>query len=255
MRIIFSILFFYGLYPAFSQKSNNVTDTYYAFDTNWKPSSLENATYLSLVRKSNDTTYRWYNYNIDGPLFSVETYEDDSYSILNGFVAYYDKDGMIDSSGYVKKGKRDKTWYFYTDTLSIIFQKDYEDGKLIRTIDLESKRKEDSSNEKIPEGFEEVEKEADFKGGVKSWVKYLEKNLQFPKRAENLRKSGQVMIGFAVDTDGSTKELFIVKSVELSLDMEAWRLIEISPKWDPAVQKGKNVKAYRRQPITFAFSD
>ena len=98
-----------------------------------------------------------------------------------------------------------------------------------------------------------MEKEADFEGGVKLWVEYLEKNLQFPKRAENLRKSGQVMIGFTVDTNGSTKELFIAKSVELSLDMEAWRLIETSPKLDPAIQKGKNVKAYRRQPITFAF--
>lgn len=253
MRIIFSILLCFALSPGFSQKSKKISETYYAFDANWKPSSLENADYLSLVRKLNDTTYQWYNYNIDGPLFSVETYEDENYSILNGFVAYYDKEGRIDSSGYVKKGKRHKTWYFYTDTLSIIFQKDYEDGILIGTIDLESKRKEDSRKEKIPEGFEEVEKEADFEGGVKLWVEYLEKNLQFPKRAENLRKSGQVMIGFTVDTNGSTKELFIAKSVELSLDMEAWRLIETSPKLDPAIQKGKNVKAYRRQPITFAF--
>ena len=253
MRIIFSILLGFALSPAFPQKSKKVTETYYAFDANWKSCSLENAVYLSLVRKLNDTAYQWYNYNIDGPLINLETYEDENYSVLNGFVAYYDKEGRIDSSGYVRKGMRDNIWYFYTDTLSIIFQKDYEDGKLIRIIDLESKRKEDLLKEKIPEGFEKAEKEADFKGGEKSWIKYLEKNLQFPKRAENLRKSGLVMIGFAVDTDGSTKELFIAKSVELSLDMEALRLIEISPKWDPAIQNGKNVKAYRMQPITFAF--
>ena len=253
MRILFSLLLCFLLYSAFSQKSKKATETYYAFDANWKACSLNDAVYLSFVRKLNDTTYHWYNYNIAGPLISVETYEDENYSVLNGFVAYYDKEGRIDSSGYVKKGKRDKTWYFYTDTLVIILQKDYENGKLIKTIDLVAKRKEDSLKEKLQEGFEEVEKEADFKGGVKSWIKYLEKNLEFPKRAQNMRKSGQVLIGFAVDTDGSTKELFIVKSVELSLDMEAWRLIEISPKWEPAFQKGKNVKAYRRQPITFAF--
>jgi len=252
MRLIFLILICFTLHPAYSQKSKKQIETYYLFNSNWEPCSLDSAVYLSFAKKINDTIYQTYNYHFDGPLISVETYRDENYSTLNGFIAYYDKEGRIDSSGYTKNAKRDKTWYFYTDTFSIILQKDYEDGQLIRTVDLVAKRKEDALKEKIPDGFEEVEKEADFKGGINSWIKYLQKNIQFPKRAETLNKSGQVMIGFVVDTDGSTKEIFIVKSVELSLDKEAWRLIEESPKWQPAVQKGKNVKAYRRQPISFA---
>lgn len=97
-----------------------------------------------------------------------------------------------------------------------------------------------------------VESEANFKGGIDSWKKYLQKNYHFPDRALSLDKYGKVMIEFIVDTDGSVNNLIIIQSVEFSLDKEAWRLIEESPKWQPALQNGRLVKAYRLQPITFS---
>jgi protein TonB len=66
-------------------------------------------------------------------------------------------------------------------------------------------------------------------------------------------KTGQVLIYFIVDSNGDIADVKLHKSVEYSLDQEALRLIRQSPKWEPAFQNGKNVKAYRRQPVTFSF--
>ena len=35
------------------------------------------------------------------------------------------------------------------------------------------------------------------------------------------------------------------------MEEEAMRVIKKGPKWTPAVQNGRSVKAYRKQPITF----
>ncbi len=45
--------------------------------------------------------------------------------------------------------------------------------------------------------------------------------------------------------------LILYRSVEYSIDHEALRIIFISPDWTPAVQNGRNVKTYKKQPIIF----
>jgi protein TonB len=56
---------------------------------------------------------------------------------------------------------------------------------------------------------------------------------------------------FIVNRDGKCIEVHLKKSVEFVLDQEAIRVVEQSPLWQPAVQDGKNVNAYRVQPLTF----
>jgi protein TonB len=187
-----------------------------------------------------------------GSLINIETYRDEDGTMPNGLFAYYGTDGQIDSAGYTFNGKRDSTWYFYDDTVAIWMQKDYKNGILLTTIDFNEKRKEDAKAGIKPPVLEPGEIEADFNGGTKAWIKYLENNYKFPERALQLNKKGMVKIGFAIDITGKPVYLRILKSVEFSLDKEALRLIDQSPKWKPAIQKGRKVKAFRIQPITFA---
>jgi hypothetical protein len=55
----------------------------------------------------------------------------------------------------------------------------------------------------------------------------------------------------AVNTEGVLEDIEIYKSVEFSLDEESVRMIVKSPRWTPAVQYGKKVKSYKRQPIVY----
>jgi len=252
MRAVVAILLLVIGFPAISQKSKQDNESYYIFDRNWKACKMDSAAFLSYVKKLNDSAYQWYNYYFSGPLISVETYKDKTNTVYNGFMAYYDEDGRLDSAGYARNGRRDRSWYFYTDTLSVYLQKDYDNGVLIKTIDVEEQKKEEAEQMESQHGSDVVETEAEFKGGTGAWTKYLQKNIQYPERALNLDKAGKVMMQFVIDTDGSVKDIMIAQSVEFSLDKEAWRLVEQSPIWQPALQNGKYVKAYRRQPVNFA---
>jgi protein TonB len=54
----------------------------------------------------------------------------------------------------------------------------------------------------------------------------------------------------AVDIDGSVSNIEVLSGPE-ELCEAAISTIKKSGKWKPAIQNGRNVKTYKRQPITF----
>lgn len=251
MKLQALIISLFTVSIAFSQKNKPATISYYVFDANWKACKTEDAVYFASLEKLNDTAWQWKNYNFSGPLISIETYKDEKAAIPHGYFAWFDSNGLIDSAGFTNEGKKDKTWYYYTDTLSVWQIMEYDKGKLISSKDQAMLTEERRNNDSI--GLRPGDKEAIIKGGDKAWIKYLQNNLKVPERAEKLGIGGTTRIFFMVDSDGTTKNIRVYKSVEYSLDEEAIRLIRESPKWEPAQQSGKPVKAYRIQPITYAF--
>jgi protein TonB len=234
----------------FSQKKKTEDISFYVFDASWKSCKTEDAVYFASLEKISDTAWQWKNYHFSGPLISVETYKDENTTIPNGYFAWFDARGRIDSCGYTRLGKKHDSWLFFTDSLTIWQSDKYDNGVLIErkdSITLLLEREKNDSIKEFPD-----EKEATFKGGDKGWIKYLQSNIKYPERAEKMGKTGTVKIFFMVDTDGTLKNIRLYQSVEYSLDEEGIRLLRKSPKWEPAFQNGKNVKAYRIQPVTFA---
>lgn len=250
MRFYLSLLLILVCLAVDAQKPKKDKEYFYMFDSAWNSCAAEKASYMAYVQELDDTTFRWSYYNFTGPLLSVETYRDKDAKIPNGYFAWYDRDGRIVSSGYTVNGKKDRSWYMYSDTLTVIMQYNYDNGKLIKFIDYRDR----SYRRPIPDSLP-GDKEASFKGGMGAWSGYLQRNVQFPSRARNLNKTGKVMVDFTIDTFGKVEVSRISLSVEFSLDQEAVRLIRQSKNWIPAVQMGKNVNAYRRQPVNFAIPD
>ena len=251
MKRLIPILFFLCPTTVVAQKSAAEKETYYVYDENWKPCAVDAAKYLAVVNKLNDTTFEWKYYNYTGPLVYVRTYKDQAATILNGYLAYFDTKGSIDSSGYALNGNRDSTWYFYDDTLFIWLQKEYNNGELISTINNYEKQKEDEKAGIKPPVLESGEIEAEFPGGAKAWMKYLTKDFQAPDRGTQLGIKGTTMTLFYIDTIGKVRDLRTLKSVEFSYDKAVMQIIKKSPPWNPALQKGRKVKAFRKQPFTF----
>ena len=102
--------------------------------------------------------------------------------------------------------------------------------------------------------FEKVEKEAAFPGGASAWRRFLERNLDGQVAVDNGAPIGKytVNVKFVVDVDGSISQVKVLNSVGYGMDTEAINAIKKSGKWMPAIQNGKQVKAYRTQPITFS---
>jgi protein TonB len=109
------------------------------------------------------------------------------------------------------------------------------------------KKKEDE-----PEIWTKVEIESQFPDGPAAWLRFLHKNINYPDDAINNGIGGQIMVQFIVDEEGNVSNVQAVSGPEAGgLREEAVRVIRKSGKWTAAIQNGRKVKSYKRQPITF----
>lgn len=104
--------------------------------------------------------------------------------------------------------------------------------------------------------FTVVEIDASYPGGVPAWARFLNKNLRYPDEAQQAGIQGPVMVQFIVDKEGNVSDVQAVSGpTEGGLRDEAVRVIKKSGKWVPAIQNGRNVKSYKRQPVIFKLGD
>jgi protein TonB len=217
---------------------------------------------MSVVKES-DTLYICRNYNIYGPIISWESYKDSAFETPNGLFAWYNKNGRIDSMGQVHNGKKTGEWYSdYTDSFEMKIKRFYEEGKLLKTIDYHSNMiiypngETDSLTKEIIDTTDRFP--ADFKGGIPGWTKYLQKNLVTPERLFNLSRKDTiytVTVKFTINKTGEVVDAFLLRSSEWSADKEALSILNKSPKWIPAMIKGKPVFYTHRQNISFRMSN
>jgi protein TonB len=119
-----------------------------------------------------------------------------------------------------------------------------DEGKQI----VEVKKEEDEN--KI---FDKVEIEASFPGGDSKWRRYLETNCNGQVASDEgaLEGTYTTVIQFVVDKEGNISDVRALTNHGYGMEQEAMRVIKKGPKWTPAIQNGRQVKAYRKQPITF----
>lgn len=96
------------------------------------------------------------------------------------------------------------------------------------------------------------EEQASFPGGMKAWRKFLQKNLKYPKQAKRMNLSGTVMLSFIVNKEGIISNIEVIREVGGGCDEEALRVLGLSPKWNPGLQRGRPVKS--RMNIRIVFS-
>lgn len=98
--------------------------------------------------------------------------------------------------------------------------------------------------------FMKVEIESEFPGGQQEWVNFLQQNLTYPGKAVRKRIQGMVMLQFIVCTDGTVCNIEAVEGPE-ALRKSAIETLKKTPNWKPAIQDGKYVKSYKKQPIVY----
>ena len=114
--------------------------------------------------------------------------------------------------------------------------------------------------------FTKVEIDAEFPGGTNGWTRYVTREIE--RNIDELQddgRSGTVVVLFIVDNQGAVSEVRALPCGEAGvgnclppnskLAEIAVNAIRKGPKWKPAVQNGRNVKAYRRQPVTFQLAE
>lgn len=112
---------------------------------------------------------------------------------------------------------------------------------------VEAPKKEEEDWDKT---FTKVEIESEYPGGASAWQRYLNKNLRYPEAAIESEIQGTVVVQFIVDKAGQVSDVEAISGPKELRD-EAVRVIKKSGTWTPAVQNGRQVKSYKKQPIVF----
>jgi TonB family C-terminal domain len=112
---------------------------------------------------------------------------------------------------------------------------------------VEAPKKEEEDWDKT---FTKVEIESEYPGGAAAWQRYLNRNLRYPQEAIDNEVQGAVVVQFIVDKEGNVSDVEAISGPQ-ELRGEAVRVIKKSGKWTPAVQNGRQVKSYKKQPIVF----
>lgn len=98
--------------------------------------------------------------------------------------------------------------------------------------------------------FLKVEVESEFPGGLNGWSEFLQQNLTYPRKAVRKEIQGTVVLQFIVCTDGTVCDIEAISGPE-ELREAAVAALKKTPNWIPAIQDGRNVKSYKKQPIVY----
>jgi TonB family protein len=82
-----------------------------------------------------------------------------------------------------------------------------------------------------------------FQGGSIGLYQQLTNQFKYPYSAWKKQLEGVVRVRFVVNYDGKVEDVEILKGLSLDIDEEIVRIFTILPRWKPAVQNGKRIKA------------
>jgi len=117
-----------------------------------------------------------------------------------------------------------------------------EDEKSLASLDV------DPNN---PLNFHITEELPQYPGGAVEFMKWLTQNLQYPKKARELRRQGKVVAVFYVERDGSVTGISVTQSLSPECDREALRVLRMMPKWKPGIQNDQPCRTKVCIPIVF----
>lgn len=95
-----------------------------------------------------------------------------------------------------------------------------------------------------------------FDGGKEAWNKFLMKTMDPVVPVDNGAPEGTytVYVQFIVDMEGNLSDFKALTNHGYGMEEEVIRVLKAGPKWLPGEQNGRKVKAYAKQPVTFAIT-
>ena len=93
---------------------------------------------------------------------------------------------------------------------------------------------------------DKVDYSPSFPGGIDNFYTFFETNFKKPDVPQLL---GKLFISFVVEIDGTLSDIRALKDVGFGSGLEAERVMQLSPKWNPGTNNGKRVRVLYTIPI------
>ena len=129
-------------------------------------------------------------------------------------------------------------------------------GQNIRVVNWDSSLVQQTSEKTVADSdlvFFVVEKSATFLGGdLETFRTWVQMHIVYPMEAEMNHETGKLILQFTINRQGFVGDVKILRSSgSKSLDAEGVRVINLSPRWTPGMQKGKPVIQLFTMPLVF----
>jgi TonB family protein len=149
---------------------------------------------------------------------------------------------LIVEEGSVKGGKPDGEWKLVQGDLK--FLEVYSNGKLVSG-------KSTNKNGEV-KTYTEVATLPSYPGGTDDFLRYLAKNVRYPRSEMGNKFEGKVVVFFEIEKDGSINNIAVTQPLKPAFDAEAVRVVKQSPKWIPATQRGVPIRSHYTATISFS---
>ncbi len=150
-----------------------------------------------------------------------------------------------------------KQQYLFQKNANADANQQYVEGKLLSQDKAEEYQKQlaelEVQGKPVNIVFTKVEVNPQFAGGENAWRTYLIRNLKASTPVDEGWKAGKytVIVSFIVHADGTVSNVVTENYKGTKTARHCIGIIENGPKWLPAIQNGKKVNAFKKQPITF----
>lgn len=166
----------------------------------------------------------------------------------NGTMVRYYSDGQVMSAGFIKQDTmKIKRWNYYHSNGQLLATEDYDDKGEVKKCDC-------FTTEGVKLDSKQCEmREAKYVNDV-AWSNFVARtlNADVPVKKKAPLGDYMVLVEFVVSKDGKIEDIRPLTSFGYGMEQEVERMLKKSPRWTPALQFGRPVRAYRLQPITFS---
>ncbi|HEX5001331.1 MAG TPA: energy transducer TonB [Bacteroidia bacterium] len=99
--------------------------------------------------------------------------------------------------------------------------------------------------------FTTVEQMPVFPGGEKAMYQFITENIKYPEDAIQSKSEGVVFVNFIISATGQVTQSKVLRGFDPSCDIEALRVINLMPDWQPGSINNKNVPVSLNLPVRF----
>ncbi len=206
----------------------------------------------------------WVSYDENGLPYSEINYSD---GLMNGEAKYYKK-GKLSSEGKYNKGSKIYIWKTYDENGLETTSYDY--GYAFVTKEEADKKKDTQTpfppppppppppgtkpaTNQTEDIFTITEQMPSFPGGNEMMTEFVQKNIVYPQMEKEAGIQGTCYVTFVVDQVGEIRDVRILRGVAggKGCDIEAKRIVEMMPRWNPGMQSGQPVSVQFNFPIKY----
>ncbi|MBL7953117.1 MAG: energy transducer TonB [Flavobacteriales bacterium] len=137
-------------------------------------------------------------------------------------------------------------WQEYDSKGRLTAERDFDKVKYIPVP-----RADKDTTSSVAHEITQVEEMPMFPGGESELFKFLGKNVRYPGEAQDAGIAGVVYLTGVVDETGTWTTTGIFKGAHPYLDYEAWRVLDLMPRWTPGKIDGVPVRVQYNLPIKF----